>query len=48
MAAALTFLRVNGKIVIRYTEEPHTAMISIVKRQIGKPELAALILRLDS
>jgi len=43
MAAALTFLRVNGKTVTRHTEELHAAMISIAKREIGKPELATLL-----
>ncbi|HTJ79711.1 MAG TPA: type II toxin-antitoxin system death-on-curing family toxin [Rariglobus sp.] len=48
MASALTFLRLNGKTVTKHTDELHTAMIAIAKRQIGKPELAALLRRLST
>lgn len=43
MAAALTFLKLNGKTVTRHTDELYAAMIAIAERQIGKPELAALL-----
>ncbi len=46
MAAALTFLKLNGKTVTRHTDELHGAMIAIAKRQMGKTELAALLRRL--
>jgi death-on-curing protein len=48
MAASLTFLRLNGKTVTRHTDELYAAMIAIAGRQIGKPELAALLRRLCS
>ncbi|MBK9989925.1 MAG: type II toxin-antitoxin system death-on-curing family toxin [Verrucomicrobia bacterium] len=43
MAAALTFLKLNGKTITRHTDELYAAMIAIAERQIGKPELAALL-----
>jgi death-on-curing protein len=46
MAAALTFLKLNGKTVTRHTDELYVAMIAIAERQIGKPELAALLRKL--
>jgi len=46
MAAALTFLKLNGKTVTRHTDELYAAMIAIAERQIGKPELAALLRKL--
>jgi len=46
MAAAITFLRLNGETVPSHTEELHTAMIAIAGRRMGKPELAALLRRL--
>ena len=42
MAAALTFLRLNGKTLTRHTDELYAAMITIAARQMGKSELAAL------
>jgi len=48
MAAALTFLRLNGQTVPRHTDELYAAMIAIARRQIGKPELAGLLRRLCS
>lgn len=46
MAAALTFLRLNGETVASHTEELHAAMIAIAERRAGKRELAALLRRL--
>ena len=46
MAAALTFLKLNGKTVTRHTDDLYAAMIAIAERRIGKPELAALLRRL--
>jgi death-on-curing protein len=46
MAAALTFLKLNGKTLTRHTDELYAAMIAIAGRQIGKPELAALLRKL--
>jgi death-on-curing protein len=46
MAAALTFLRLNGRTIPRNTDELYAAMLAIAARQIGKPELAALLRRL--
>lgn len=46
MAAALTFLRLNGITVTRHTDELHGAMIGIANRQLGKPELAAIFRRM--
>jgi death-on-curing protein len=46
MAAALTFLWLNGKTITQHTDELYAAMIAIAARQIGKPELAALLRRL--
>ena len=46
MAAALTFLRLNGKTLTRHTDELYAAMIAISARQMGKSELAALFRRL--
>jgi death-on-curing protein len=46
MAAALTFLKLNGKTLTRHTDELYAAMIAIANRQIGKPELAALLRQL--
>ena len=48
MAAALTFLRLNGASVPRNTSELYAAMIAISARQIGKPELAALFRKLST
>ena len=42
IAAALVFLRLNGEIVPRATDELYAAMIAIAERRMGKPELAAL------
>ena len=47
MAAALTFLRLNGQTVPRHSDELYAAMIAIAERRIGKPELAALLRRLS-
>jgi death-on-curing protein len=46
MAAALTFLRLNGKTLTRHTDELYAAMIAIAARRMGRPELAALLRRL--
>jgi len=46
MAAALTFLRLNGKTLSRHTDELYAAMIAIAARRMGRPELAALLRRL--
>jgi death-on-curing protein len=46
MAAALTFLRLNGKNLTRHTDELYAAMIAIAARRMGRPELAALLRRL--
>ena len=46
MAAALTFLKLNGKTLTRHTDQLYAAMIAIARRQIGKPELAALLRKL--
>jgi death-on-curing protein len=46
MAAALTFLRLNGRSVPQNTEELHVSMIEISARKIGKPELAELFRKL--
>jgi len=46
MAAALTFLKLNGKTLTRHTDQLYAAMIAIAGRQIGKPELAALLRKL--
>ena len=43
MASALTFLKLNGKTVTRHTAELHAAMIAIAKRELSKPDLAALL-----
>ena len=43
MAAALTFLRLNGRTIPRSTEALYEAMIAIAEHRIGKPELAALL-----
>jgi len=43
MAAALIFLKLNGKTVLRHSDELYAAMIAIAERRIGKPELAALL-----
>jgi len=42
MAAALTFLRLNGIIVAQHTDKLHSMMIAIAERRTGKKELAAL------
>ena len=47
MAAALTFLKLNGKTVLKHSDELYAAMIAIAERRIGKPELAALLGGLD-
>ena len=47
MSAALVFLRLNGVTVPRATEALYGAMIDIALRKIGKPELAALLRRLN-
>jgi death-on-curing protein len=46
MAAALTFLRLNGKTLTRHTDELYAAMIAIAARRMGRSELAALLRRL--
>ena len=46
MAAALTFLRLNGRTIPRSTDELYASMIATAARQIGKPELATLLRRL--
>ena len=40
------FLRLNGVIVPRATDELYAAMIATAERKMGKPELAALLRRL--
>jgi death-on-curing protein len=46
IAVALVFLRLNGVVVSRATDELYSAMIAIAQRRMGKPELAALLRRL--
>ncbi len=46
MAAALVFLRLNGGMVPRATDELYGVMIAIAERRLGKLELAALFRRL--
>ena len=48
IAAALTFLRLNGLTVTRHTNELHAAMIAVAERRFGKAELAALLRRLSA
>lgn len=48
MAAALVFLKINGVAVGQATEPLHEAMIQISKREIAKPELAALLRHLSA
>lgn len=43
MAAALTFLRLNGKTMPRHTEELYAAMIAIAERRMNKVGLAAVL-----
>jgi death-on-curing protein len=42
MAAALVFLRINKISIGEATETLHQAMIGIAKREIAKPQLAAI------
>lgn len=46
IAAALTFLRLNGETVPWHTDELYAAMIAMAERRMGKPELATLLRRL--
>jgi death-on-curing protein len=43
MAAALTFLRINGRTIPRHTDELYSAMIAIAERRLDKAGLAAVL-----
>lgn len=43
IGSALTFLRLNGKVVMRHTEELHEAMIAISDRRLDKPRLGIFV-----
>jgi death-on-curing protein len=46
MAAALSFLKLNGKTIPRHTDELYAAMIAIAERRLDKAGLAALLRKL--
>ena len=48
IAAALTFLRLNGQTVTRHTDELYTAMIAVAEHRLDKAGLAALLRRLST
>jgi death-on-curing protein len=47
IAAALTFLRLNGRTVPRHTDELYAAMIAMAERRLDKPGLASLLRRIS-
>jgi death-on-curing protein len=46
MAAAITFLKLNGKVLTGHVDELYQAMIAIAQRRLDKPGLAALLRKL--
>ena len=48
IAAALTFLRLNGQTVQRHTDELYAAMIAVAERRLDKAGLAALFRSLSA
>lgn len=48
IAAALTFLRLNGQTVTRHTDELYAAMIAVAERRLDKVGLAALLRSLSA
>lgn len=46
MAAALTFLRLNGYTISRHTDELYAVMIAIAQRRMDKTGMAAVFRRL--
>ena len=48
IAAALTFLRLNGQTILRHTDELYAAMIAVAERRLDKAGLAVLLRSLSA